>query len=120
MIDKEWANEFANEWIESWNARDLERILSHYTDDFEMSSPFIVERMNEPSGTLKGKDKVRAYWKIGLEQTPPLKFELLNVFVGVQSVTLLYKNQKNALVAEVLTFNDKGKAVKGNAHYFKQ
>lgn len=39
MIDREWALEFARDWIESWNSHDMDRILSHYTDDFEMSSP---------------------------------------------------------------------------------
>ena len=38
MIDPEWALAFAADWIESWNAHDMNRILSHYTDDFEMSS----------------------------------------------------------------------------------
>lgn len=120
MIEKAQANEFANEWIEAWNSHDLERILSHYTDDFEMSSPFIIERMNEPSGILKGKDNVRPYWQKGLEQIPPLKFELLNVLVGVESVTLLYRNSSGFLAAEVLTFNDKGKVIKGNAHYLSE
>lgn len=117
MIDKNWANEFAKEWIEAWNSHDLELIFSHYTDDFEMSSPFIIKLMNEPSGKLKGKANIRPYWQKGLEQMPPLKFELLNVLVGVESITLLFKNQRNTLVAEVLTFNSEGKAIKGNAHY---
>jgi hypothetical protein len=55
MIDPTWAQQFAEEWIAAWNSHDLERILAHYTDDFEIPSPLIVERMNEPSGTLKGK-----------------------------------------------------------------
>ncbi|MBX7170949.1 MAG: nuclear transport factor 2 family protein [Pyrinomonadaceae bacterium] len=119
MIDKNWAEEFAKEWIEAWNSHDLERIFSHYTDDFEMSSPLIIERMNEPSGTLKGKDKIRPYWENGLKQTPDLHFELENVLVGANSLTILYKNQKNHQVAEVLIFNNDGKAVNGNAHYGK-
>lgn len=119
MIEKNQVNEFANEWIEAWNSHDLERILSHYTDDFEMTSPFIIERMNEPSGTLKGKENVRPYWQKGLEQTPPLRFDLLNVLVGVESITLLYKNSRGFLAAEVLTLNDEGKVIKGNAHYSK-
>jgi len=59
-IDREFALRFAEEWIASWYAHDLGRILSHYTDDFEMSSPLIVQLMDEPSGTLKGKTAVRA------------------------------------------------------------
>jgi len=42
MIDKEFAEHFAADWIDSWNQHDLERILLHYTDDFEMSSPRII------------------------------------------------------------------------------
>ena len=32
----------ATEWISAWNARDLERVLKLYTDDAEMTSPYIV------------------------------------------------------------------------------
>ncbi len=42
-ITPERAESFAAEWIAAWNARDLLRVLSHYTDDFEMSSPFIEQ-----------------------------------------------------------------------------
>src|ERR1700723_3107179 len=38
MMTSELALRFA-EWIAAWNAHDLPRILSHYADDFEMSSP---------------------------------------------------------------------------------
>lgn len=62
MITKEFAQCFANEWIAAWNSHNLSRILSHYTDDFEMSWPFIVKTVNEPTGTLKGKEVVGAYW----------------------------------------------------------
>ena len=75
MINQQWANAFAKDWIDAWNSHSLERILSHYTDDFEMSSPLIVERMQEPSGVLRGKAAVRDYWAKGLAVVPPIKFE---------------------------------------------
>ena len=55
MIEKGFAEKFALDWIESWNSHDLDRILSHYSDQFEMSSPKIIQIAGEPSGTLKGK-----------------------------------------------------------------
>jgi len=58
MIDKAFADSFAADWIESWNAHDLDRILSHYIEDFEMSSPLIIKIVGERSGTLKGKEVV--------------------------------------------------------------
>ena len=66
MITQEFARRFASEWIDAWNAHDLERILSHYTDDFTMSSPRIAVVAGEPSGILRGKDAIRAYWKLSL------------------------------------------------------
>jgi len=52
MITKEFALAFAHHWVESWNSHDLEEILSHYSEDFEMTTPFIVSIMNESTGTL--------------------------------------------------------------------
>ncbi len=117
MIDPTWAHQFAEEWINAWNAHDLDRILAHYADDFEMSSPLIVERMKEKSGTLKGKTAVRPYWQIGLDATPPLKFELIDIFVGVDSITLYYRRTNGKTAAETLIFNARGQVFKGMAHY---
>jgi hypothetical protein len=117
MIDSNFAREFAEEWIGSWNSHDMDRIMSHYTEDFEMSSPFIISLMNEPSGTLKGKQEVRRYWERGLAANPNLKFDLLNVLTGANSVTLIYKRNSVQLAAEVLTFNERREVIKGMAHY---
>jgi ketosteroid isomerase-like protein len=55
-----FAERFANEWIAAWNSHDLERILEHYEDDFEMSSPIIAALAGESSGKLRGKLAVGA------------------------------------------------------------
>ena len=117
MIDPQWALSFAQEWIEAWNAHDLERILSHYSEDFEMTSPLIIERMGEPSGVLKGKAAVRPYWEQGLAAQPPLRFELLDVLAGVRSITIYYRSVGRRVVAEVLEFNARREVVRGAAHW---
>ena len=118
MIDAKWAKEFAHEWIEAWNAHDLNRILSHYTDDFEMRSPIIVERMGVPSGVLKGKIAVGAYWGPGLTASSQLKFVLHDVLLGTNSIALYYYNvTRGRMVAEILTLNDQHQVVSGSAHY---
>lgn len=117
MIDSAYAHEFAREWIAAWNAHDLERILSHYTDEFEMASPLIIERMQEPSGKLKGKEQIRPYWQKGLAALPPLKFELLGVFAGVDSIAIHYRSIGRKMVCEVLLLNTQGQATRGIAHY---
>ena len=116
-ITRDFAERFAKEWISAWNSHDLELIFSHYADDFEMSSPLIVERMNEPSGTLRGKEAIRPYWSRGLAGTPPLRFELEEVLLGVSSISILYRNAANRRVTEVLYFNEKLEVTRGAAHY---
>jgi ketosteroid isomerase-like protein len=117
MIDPNWARAFAEEWIAAWNAHDLERILSHYADDFQMSSPLIVERMKEPSGTLRGKDAIRPYWSLGLAAQPPLRFELMHVYAAVNSIAIHYRRMTGALAVEVLIFDGRRRVVHGIAHY---
>jgi aryl-phospho-beta-D-glucosidase BglC (GH1 family) len=117
MIERDWAERFAREWIEGWNSHDLERIFSHYVEDFEMSSPFIVERMNEPSGVLRGKAAIRPYWSWGLQLQPPIKFELLSVYAGVDKIAIHYRSVGRWLVVEVLTLNAARQVTHGAALY---
>jgi SnoaL-like domain len=116
MIDKAFSEQFAREWIDAWNCHDLPRVLSHYSDEFEMSSPLIVHIEGEPSGMLKGKSAVGAYWKKALQLVPDLRFELLATLIGVNSLTLYYKSARG-LSAEVLHFDLNRKIVRAYAHY---
>jgi hypothetical protein len=116
-MEKEFAERFATEWIESWNAHDVDRVLSHYAEDFEMSSPVIIQVAGEPSGTLKGKAAVGAYWRRALDLVPDLQFELLSVLAGVSSITLYYKGARGRLAAEVFHFGPDQKVTRAFAHY---
>jgi len=111
-----FAERFAREWVAAWNAHDLERILSHYEDDFEMSSPVIVRLVGEASGTLRGKPAIRAYWAKALEAAPDLRFEIVSVLAGVGSVTVCYRGHRG-LAAEVFHFSASGKVARAFAHY---
>jgi hypothetical protein len=115
VIDLAWAHELATEWIAAWNSHDLERILAHYADHFEMSSPLIVERGFSPSGVLHGKSAVRPYWEAGLAASPPLRFELLSVFAGVSTIVIHYRSIGRRLVTEVLELDHLRRIVRGSA-----
>lgn len=116
MITRDFAEHFAAEWVAAWNAHDLPRILSHYADDFEMASPYIAQIADEPSGVLKGKAAVGAYWQAALARMPELRFELKEILVGAQSLTLYYRGARG-MAAEVFFFDGKGLVSKAAAHY---
>ena len=116
-MDKAFAEHFAADWIGSWNAHDLRRVLSHCVDDFEMSSPVIIQVAAEPSGTLRGKAAVAAYWTKALELIPELRFELVSVLVGVNSIVVYYKGARDRLAAEVFHFGARQMVSRAFAHY---
>lgn len=118
MISRAQADHFAHEWIKAWNSHDLERILSHYSDDFTMSSPRIAVVANEPSGVLHGKPAIAAYWAKALALAPDLRFKLLATYVGADSVALHYEGVRGPAV-EVFFFNDAGLVTRAAAHYLR-
>ncbi len=117
MLTHDVAVRFAEDWIASWNAHDLSRILEHYEDDFEMASPRIVDIAGESSGVLRGKAAVGAYWEKALRGIPELHFELLGVFVGVRGLAIHYRNQVGRLGVEVFELDDRGRVTRASAHY---
>lgn len=116
MLDKNFAEDFAADWVAAWNAHDLDRVLTHYADEFEMSSPYISQMCDEPSGRLTGKDRVRVYWAKALQLLPDLYFELLGLFTSVDSIALYYRSARGPTV-EMFNFNKDGKVAKAYAHY---
>lgn len=111
------AQQFAEIWIEAWNSHDLDIILSHYSEDIEITTPMIKLALGEGDGSLKGKDAVADYWKRALDKMPDLHFELYDVTEGVNSVALYYKSVMEKKAIEVMFFNEEDKVNKMIAHY---
>jgi ketosteroid isomerase-like protein len=112
-MTKDFANAFATSWVDAWNAHDLEKILSHYADDFTIESPMAIKLYPQSHGIVVGKSEVRKYWTIGLERSPCLRFEMLDLLIGVNSVGLyLFNTSSNMKSAEVMSFNSEKKVYK--------
>lgn len=111
------AQEFAMAWIKAWNSHDLERILSHYADDFQVTTPMIKVAMGVETGTLHGKETIRHYWATALEKIPDLHFELVDVTQSIDSLALYYKSVMGKMAIEVMFFNETGQVNRVIAHY---
>lgn len=117
MVTEDSARDLALHWIRAWNSHNIDDIMSHYGEDVVLVSPVVAEILTDPSGTLKGKEALRAYFKKGLDVYPNLKFELIDVMWGVTSVILYYTNQKGTKTGEFMGIDSKGKVVRVVAHY---
>ncbi len=117
MLTAQEAQEFADHWIRSWNSHDLDAILSHYSDAVALTSPVAAQLLNQPSGTVVGKESVRAYFARGLEAFPNLTFRLHDVLWGLNSVVLYYENHKATKTAEFMELDSHNKVIRVVANY---
>ena len=107
---------FAQHWLSAWNRHDLEALLEHFTDDVVFTSPVAAQLLPGSDGVIKGKDALRAYWTEGLRRIPDLRFEVVDVYAGIDVLVINYRNQKGGLVNEVLRFAD-GLVIEGHGCY---
>ncbi len=108
------------DWVAAWNARDLNRVLTLYDDDFEMTSEVIIRLGLAASGTLRGKNTIRQYWEKALTLLPDLHFDLIDTFVSPDSVVLFYQNERGMKICEYLRVGADGKIVQGSANHLSQ
>ena len=101
---------FARGWLAAFNAQDVDAIMAHYAEDVEHSSPTVVRLLGEPSGVVRGKRALRAYFEKALAAAGPgLRYEPTRVYRGAHGVTILYDRSGGKLVAETFQLDDGGK-----------
>jgi len=116
-VDLADAQRFAQQWVDAWNAHDLDGVLAHFADDAEFASPVAAQLLPETHGILRGKEAIRGYWAIGLERIPDLRFEVIDVYAGVDVLVIHYRNHVGGLVNEVLHLNAAGLVQRGYGTY---
>ena len=117
MLTETEARQFAQQWVLAWNSHDLDAIMSHYAPEVVLTSPVAMKLLNNASGTVVGKEALRAYFKLGLAAYPELAFELLDVMWGISSVVLYYVNQKGTKSGEFMEFDSQQQVVRVVANY---
>lgn len=116
MLAESFYEELAAEWLAAWNAHDLERILSLYEEEFELSSPVLAKVDPLSGGKLIGKQAARTYWSKAFSARPDLQFEPIAVFKGIQSMVIHCKGLGGKLCAEFFVFSSHNKVFVSHAH----
>lgn len=112
MIDEVFAQQFATDWIEAWNNHDPDRLLRHFSSEFEAWAPAIALVTRDSAGILSGKAAVTASWNRARQLIPDVRFELISTLVGETSVTLYYRGVRGRLAAETFYFGPELKIVR--------
>ncbi|RYZ09920.1 MAG: nuclear transport factor 2 family protein [Myxococcales bacterium] len=114
------AQQFALDWVEAWNRRDVEAVLAHFAED----AIFVSPKAERIFGTarLEGKAALRSYWQRALAQIAELRFELEVAHWSARSETLTVVYQaalggaSPVRATELMSFRD-GRVVRGEALY---
>jgi hypothetical protein len=106
MIDANFAQRFALEWVQAWNDHDLDAVIAHYGRDVIFHSPRIHIVTGEKVDAVRGRDQLRSYWEKALVND--LHFALDRVLLGSDALTILYTNHREQDVAETFVFDAHG------------
>ena len=115
--DPAYCAALGKQWIDAWNSHDLDRILALYAEDTEMTSDKIPALGFDPSGTVRGKERLRQYWRKGLDLLPNLHFTLIDLYVSPDSLVVFYRNERGAQICEYLRLNADGRIKQGSANH---
>src|SRR5258708_34790186 len=113
-----FARQFVQDWVNALNSHDLERILAHYDDEVELTSPVALKLLNNGDGVVRRKSALREYFLRGIQSYPERHFELIDVLWGVETVVVYYGNNvRGSKAAEVMQVTPAGKIRRVWANY---
>ncbi|CPR11139.1 SnoaL-like domain protein [Mycobacterium bohemicum DSM 44277] len=95
---------FSKQWVDAWNAHDVESVLARFHDDVVFSSPVAARLLPESGGVVRGKPALRRYWTEALRRIGDLRFVVDAVYQGIDTLVIVYRNQDDDLVSEILRF----------------
>jgi len=124
-ISDSFAKEHIERWINAWNNKDLETVLSMITEDIEFSSPkikLITPQFN--SEKVDNKQNLKHYWSTALQKLTSLHFTPKDYFIKGNICVLEYiatfDGKSKVLSIEKSEFNDDNKIYKASAFYGPQ
>ncbi|CAN5725003.1 hypothetical protein BH23CHL2_BH23CHL2_21040 [soil metagenome] len=111
---------FVHEWIETWNANDLEGLLAHYTDDAVFDSPRAQALTG--SARVEGKEALRDYWGAAIARASSRRFVFDRYIWDAErsELVVLYTNRVDGTstrACEVFHFDEAGLVDRAEALY---
>lgn len=100
----------AFKWMESFNNKELEKLLALYDDEAVHFSPKLKIHKPETQGLVSGKQALRDWWMDAFERLPSLNYKLTSVTANADRVFMEYTrtvdNEEDMQIAEVLVVKE--------------
>lgn len=124
-ISETFTKEHIERWINAWNNKDLETVLSMFTEDIEFYSPKIKVITPEfNSEKVNNKQDLKHYWSTALQKLTSIHFTPKDYYIKGNICVLEYiatfDGKTKFLSIEKFEFNDETKIYKASAFYGPQ
>jgi hypothetical protein len=115
-MQREEIEAFVVDWVQAFNRRDLDAVLTHFDECVRFTSPRAVAVVGVP--TVEGKAALRHYWSQALARVRTLKFTLDHTLWDADrwELVIVYvaeRDGRRQRVCERLRLNHAGRAVEG-------
>lgn len=105
VIDIETARCLAECLVNSWNERQMDKVLAMLSDDITMTSPLFIQLLGIPDATVRGKASLAPYFEMVARDLPHMKFKLMDVYTGVDGMAMTCETIFEKTGLEVLTLD---------------
>jgi hypothetical protein len=114
------AQRFAEEWIEAFNRREIQKVLCHFVEECTFTSPQAFAITGK--ATLHSRSELTAYWTAAMESIRSLRFTLERTVNDpiANRVVILYVaeiDDRRTRAAEIYQFDESSRIVRGEAMY---
>ena len=106
----EKSQSIAFKWFETFNNKELEKLLALYDEDAAHFSPKLKIHKPETNGLVKGKQALREWWQDAFQRLPSLNYKVTSLTANGDRVFMEYirtvDGEDEMLVAEVLDIRE--------------
>ena len=110
------ARVFADRWISDWNRKDVEAVLSHFSESVVFTSP--RAKVVVGSASVNGKSSLREYWTKAIDRIQTIHFTLDYVISEEDRMSIVYIAEidgRRMRCVEFMVFGDDGLVREGEA-----
>ncbi len=114
LADQKSRADFAQQWAEAWNRRDVEAVLAHFHDDVVFTSPTALAVVG--AATVRGKSALRHYWNTAMARITSMHFRVDRLLWDAdrRELAIIYvatTDGQARRMSENLRFGDQGRVV---------
>ncbi|MGA8745572.1 MAG: nuclear transport factor 2 family protein, partial [Solirubrobacterales bacterium] len=107
-------------WLDAWNERDLDAIVSCYAEDVEFVIAPVLGDADPAGERLSGRQALREHFRHGLELAPNLTVTEESLLEGPGGFAVLYRREDGHRAIEAVELDEAGLVARARVYYERE